>query len=40
MNGTYHDGFIAGAVLLFLTGGDADRDSIGPVSLHQGGEDE
>ena len=39
-DGTYHDSFVAGTVLLFLTGGKADRDSIGPISLHQRGEDE
>lgn len=31
--GAYHDGFIAGTVLLFLTRGDADRDGVGPISL-------
>jgi hypothetical protein len=39
-NGAYHDGFIAGTVLLFLTGGNADWDSICPISLQQGSEDE
>jgi hypothetical protein len=37
---TYHDGFIARPVLLFLTGGNANRDSIGPICLHERGDDE
>jgi hypothetical protein len=39
-NDTYHDGLIARSVLLFLTGGNPDCDSIGPISLHQRSKDE
>lgn len=33
VNDTYHDGFIAGTVLLLLTRGNADWDGVGPISL-------
>jgi hypothetical protein len=37
---TYHDDVIGGTALVFLTGGNANGDRIGPISLHQRSDDE